>query len=68
MREGMTGDFPARPMCVRVPTAAKMIGIGMTKMYELIGSGEVQTVKLGRATLIPIASLEDLIARHTSRS
>jgi excisionase family DNA binding protein len=64
----MTDDFSARPMCVRVPTAAKMLGIGLTKMYELIGAGEVQTVKLGRTTLVPMASLEALIARYTSKS
>ena len=52
------------PLCVRVPIAARMIGVGLTKMYELIGKGEVEMIKLGRVSLIPIASLEALIARH----
>ena len=57
---------PTRPLCVRVPTAAKMLGVGLTKMYELIGAGEVQIVKLGRVTLVPVASLEQLISRYLS--
>jgi len=52
------------PLCVRVPIAARMIGVGLTKMYELIGTGEVEMIKLGRVSLIPVASLEALIARH----
>lgn len=43
-----------------------MLGVGLTKMYELIGASEVQIVKLGRVTLVPLSSLEDLIARHLS--
>lgn len=58
---------PARPLCVRVPAAARMLGIGLTKTYELIGAGEIEIVKLGRVTLIPVASLEGLIARHSSK-
>lgn len=61
-------DSSPRPLCVRVPTAARMLGIGLTKMYALIGAGEVQTIRLGRVTLITIASLERLIERHVSES
>ena len=53
-----------RPLCVRVPTAARMLGVGLTKMYELISAGEVEMIKLGRVSLIPVASLEALIDKH----
>ena len=46
--------------------AAKMLGIGSTKLYELIANGQLQTIKLGRVTLVPIASLEHLIADNVS--
>lgn len=62
--EFVPDDLLSKPLCVRVPIAAKMLGVGLTKLYELVNAGELQAVKLGRVTLIPIASLESLIARH----
>ena len=41
-----------------------MIGVGRTKLYELIAAGEVETVKLGKATRITTASLHDLVRRQ----
>jgi excisionase family DNA binding protein len=52
------------PICVRVNDAARMIGIGRTKLYELIAAGEVEAVKLGKSTRITTASLHDLIRRQ----
>ena len=52
---------PDPPLAVRVRDAAHMIGIGRTKVYDLIGSGELQTVKIGRATLITMSSLRRLV-------
>lgn len=52
------------PICVRVNDAARMIGVGRTKLYELIAAGEVETVKLGKSTRITTASLHDLIRRQ----
>ncbi|SFG51600.1 DNA binding domain-containing protein, excisionase family [Novosphingobium sp. CF614] len=52
------------PICVRVNEAARMIGVGRTKLYELIAAGEVKTVKLGKATRVTTASLRDLVRRR----
>ena len=52
------------PICVRVNDAARMIGVGRTKLYELIAAREVETVKLGKATRITRASLHDLVRRQ----
>ena len=52
------------PICVRVNDAARMIGVGRTKLYELIAAGEVETVKFGKSTRITTASLHDLIRRQ----
>ena len=38
-----------------------MIGIGRTKLYELISTGDLETIKIGRATLITMRSLRKLI-------
>lgn len=60
----MTGLPLPEPLCVRVNDAARMIGVGRTKLYELIAAGEVETVKLGKATRITTASLHDLVRRQ----
>ena len=52
------------PICVRINDAARMLGVGRTKLYELIATGEIETVKLGKATRITTASLQDLVKRR----
>lgn len=42
---------------VRPAEAATMIGFGKTKLYSLIGAGEIRIVKRGRSTLIEVAEL-----------
>ena len=46
---------------MRIPDACRMIGIGRSKLYELIDEGRVEVIKLGTVTLIPVASLKALI-------
>ena len=49
------------PLAVRIPTAVKLTGISRSKLYELIESGDLEAVKVGRSTLIPFRSLRALI-------
>ncbi|PZO87363.1 MAG: hypothetical protein DI623_14900 [Sphingomonas sanxanigenens] len=53
--------LPAEPIAVRVATAVKLTGIGRSTLYELIKSGEIETVKIGRSTLIPYRCLKKLV-------
>ncbi len=55
---------PAEPICMRINDAARMIGVGRTKLYELISQGEVEAIKIGKATRITTASLHELIRRQ----
>jgi excisionase family DNA binding protein len=41
--------------------AARALGIGRTKLYELIGTGKLRTVKLGRRTLVRTDSIRALV-------
>lgn len=50
------------PITVRIPDACRMIGIGRSKMYELIQEGRIETVKLGTTTLVVVESITALIA------
>ncbi len=60
----MSGPRPVEPICVRVNDAARMIGVGRTKLYELISGGELETIKFGKSTRIATASLHNLVERH----
>lgn len=49
------------PLTVRIATAVRLTGISRSRIYELIQSGDLETVKMGRSTLIPFQSLKDLV-------
>jgi excisionase family DNA binding protein len=51
-------------LTVRVPDALAMLGIGRTKLYALLGAGEIEAIKIGKATLILVESLEAFVARQ----
>lgn len=44
-----------------IAEACHAVGIGRTKLYELIGEGRVETRKIGARTIIPAESLRALI-------
>lgn len=52
------------PIAVRVPDAARLIGLSRSRLYELMKRGEVEYVKVGGATLIPYDGLRAFIARQ----
>jgi excisionase family DNA binding protein len=53
--------LPTEPISVRISTAVKLTGIGRSTLYELINSGEIETVKVGRSTFIPYRCLKRLM-------
>nr|WP_079247301.1 helix-turn-helix domain-containing protein [Sphingomonas turrisvirgatae] len=55
-------DARVEPLAVRIPQAAQMLGIGKSKLYQFIAAGEIETVKVGRSTLVPTDSLKAFIS------
>lgn len=53
--------LPVEPMTVRISAAVKLTGIGRSTLYELINAGQIETVKVGRSTLILYRSLKKLV-------
>lgn len=45
-----------------ISEACHAVGIGRSKLYELIGQGRLETRKIGSRTLIPAESLRALIS------
>jgi len=52
---------PFEPLSVRIATAVQITGISRSRLYELIQSGDLETVKVGRSTLIPYRALKELV-------
>lgn len=61
MLEKLPEDAVSRPLTVRIREACRLTGIGRSKLFELIGAGEIEIVKVGTITLIPIHSLQSFL-------
>jgi excisionase family DNA binding protein len=53
------------PITVRVREACRLTGIGRSKLYELIGAGDIEVIKVGTITLVPVASLTTFLQRKS---
>jgi excisionase family DNA binding protein len=49
-----------------IPDAGRALGVGRSTVYELIGSGKLETISIGRRRLIRVESVRALadIATH----
>lgn len=56
------------PVAVPPKVAFAAIGVGNTKGYELINSGQLEAVKIGRSTRVTWASVKRLIESAPRKS
>jgi excisionase family DNA binding protein len=64
MTTGSTGarnGQAATPLLVTATEAATILGVGRTKLYELINRGELRPVHIGRSLRVPVAELERFV-------
>lgn len=52
-----------KQLLVPVETAAEVLGLGRTKVFELIAKGELEAVRIGRSRRVPTDALEQYVAR-----
>lgn len=52
------------PIAIRPKEAFAAIGVGVTKGYELLAAGELDSFTVGRARRITTASIEAYVARQ----
>jgi len=50
------------PLAYRIVDAKRRIGVGTTRLYELIGAGHLDARKTGNRTLITAESLRQYVA------
>ncbi len=58
----------SRCMLLRIPEVMSALGLGRTKIYELIASGELPVVRIGRAVRISASALEMWINERQQQS
>jgi len=52
------------PLVVNVKEAGRLLGIRLTKVYDLMRTRELSFVKIGRSTKIELAAIQDYINRQ----
>lgn len=52
-----------KPLLYKPEAAAEVIGIGRSKLFELIAAGQIETVQIGRSRRVPAQALEEYVAR-----
>jgi excisionase family DNA binding protein len=51
-----------KPLLATIQKTEAILSIGHTKTYELINSGQLKTVRIGRRRLVTMESIEALAA------
>jgi excisionase family DNA binding protein len=62
-RNGDTIGTPIEPLSVDIPGACQLTGLGRSKLYELLGKGQISSVKVGKRRLILVADLRAWLQR-----
>ncbi|MFF3671099.1 helix-turn-helix domain-containing protein [Microtetraspora malaysiensis] len=55
------------PLLLTVPEAADALAISRSKLYQLIASGAVDSIRIDGSRRVPVASLHDFIARMAAQ-
>lgn len=63
--EARSGALPRRQLAVRVAEAARMLDIGRSKAYELIRTGELPSIRVGKTVRVPVDALEAWVRRRS---
>lgn len=55
-------NFDQLPLVISVEQLAVVLGIGLNKAYQLVRSGNVRSIQIGRQYKIPKSALEAYLA------
>lgn len=50
------------PLLLSIGETCRILGVGRSTLYDLIGSGELTTILIGRRRLVRVASIKGLAA------
>jgi excisionase family DNA binding protein len=57
-----------KKLLLRPTEAAEVIGLGRSKMYELLAKGIVPSIKIGKSVRVPVEGLRAWIKKQTSNA
>lgn len=57
---------PQLRLAVSPAEAARMLGLGRTKLYELMAADEITSIKIGTRRLIRISAIEAFLDRQST--
>lgn len=49
---------------LRIGEASQYLGLGRSKIYELIASGRLKSIKIDNARRIPVAAVAEFLDQH----
>jgi excisionase family DNA binding protein len=52
------------PVLLTVAQAAQALAIGRTTLYELIRGGELEVIRIGRSTRVPVDAIDTYVDRQ----
>lgn len=58
----------SEPLAYTVPECAKALRLGRNRVYDLVATGELPAIRIGRSIRIPAGPLHDWINRNTVRN
>jgi excisionase family DNA binding protein len=64
-RASNSGDWNVEPLALSISDAAKVLSLGRTSIYAMIGDGRLDAFKLGRRTLIKMESIRRVVGGAT---
>ena len=66
MTDTATTNMAGTPgaLLVTIPDAARILAVGRSTIYELIGAGELATVHIRRAVRVPVDELRRFVAQR----
>jgi len=59
---------PAVPRLLRATEVAALLGLGRSKVYDMMKRGQLPVVRIGKAVRVPAHALEEWIKTHTSNA
>ncbi len=60
-------EVATQRLLLRIPEVAEVLGLGRTKIYELIAAGAFPTIRVGRAVRVSVTALQKWVEEQTNQ-
>lgn len=65
--ESIESRLQPEPACMSYPQAAVRLGVGLTKLKQMIARGEVRTTKVGRVPMVTMSEIRRVTTPEPER-